>query len=148
MESQLSWIETHSWCGASLVAQTIKICVQCGMPRFDPWVWKIPWRREWLPIPVFLPGEFHGQRNPWGRKESDRTEPLTLNTAGEAELLRAEKNTHFGIRIWIVIICVLSLWNQEHVTLPTHQHVHQSGSSPELQCPEILLGFHYVVMMG
>ena len=23
----------------------------------------IPWRREWLPTPVFLPGEFHGQRN-------------------------------------------------------------------------------------
>ena len=26
-------------------------------PRFDHWVWKIPWRREWLPIPVFLPGK-------------------------------------------------------------------------------------------
>ena len=26
-----------------------------------PWVGKIPWRREWLPTPVFLPGEFHGQ---------------------------------------------------------------------------------------
>ena len=23
---------------------------------------KIPWRREWKPTPVFLPGEFHGQR--------------------------------------------------------------------------------------
>ena len=22
---------------------------------------KIPWRREWPPTPVFLPGEFHGQ---------------------------------------------------------------------------------------
>ena len=30
---------------------------------FDPWVGKIPWRREWLPTPVFLPGEFHGQRS-------------------------------------------------------------------------------------
>ena len=29
---------------------------------FDPWVGKIPWRRKWLPIPVFLPVEFHGQR--------------------------------------------------------------------------------------
>ena len=48
-------------------------------PRFDPWVGKMPWRREWQPIPVFLPGESHGQRNlagysPWGRKESDMTE--------------------------------------------------------------------------
>ena len=22
-----------------------------------------PWRREWLPTPVFLPGESHGQRS-------------------------------------------------------------------------------------
>jgi len=32
-----------------------------AMPK--TWVGKIPWRREWLPIPVFLPGEFHGQRS-------------------------------------------------------------------------------------
>ena len=30
--------------------------------RFDPWVAKIPWRREWLPNPVLLSGEVHGQR--------------------------------------------------------------------------------------
>ena len=29
----------------------------------DAWVRKMPWRREWLPTPVFLPGEFHGQRS-------------------------------------------------------------------------------------
>ena len=29
---------------------------------FDPWVEKIPWRREYQPTPVFLPGKFHGQR--------------------------------------------------------------------------------------
>ena len=38
---------------------------------FDPWVRKIPWRREWLPTPAFLPGEFYRRRslagyNPWG----------------------------------------------------------------------------------
>ena len=27
------------------------------------WVRKIPWRREWQPTPVFLPGDFHGQRS-------------------------------------------------------------------------------------
>ena len=31
--------------------------------RFDPWAKKIPWRREWQPTPVFLPGQPHGQRN-------------------------------------------------------------------------------------
>ena len=30
---------------------------------FDPWVWKIPWRRKWQPTPVFLPGESYGQRS-------------------------------------------------------------------------------------
>ena len=31
--------------------------------RFDPWVGMFSWRREWLPTPVFLSGEFHGQRS-------------------------------------------------------------------------------------
>ena len=35
-----------------------RICLQCGRPGFDPWVGKIPWRRERLPTPVFWPGEF------------------------------------------------------------------------------------------
>jgi len=37
--------------------------MQCRRPRFDPWVGKISWRREWFPTPVFLLGEFHGQRS-------------------------------------------------------------------------------------
>ena len=41
-----------------------------------------PWRRVWQPTPVFLPGEFHGERSlvsysPWDRRESDTTEQLT-----------------------------------------------------------------------
>ena len=31
--------------------------------EFHPWVGKLPWRRKWQPTPVFLPGEFHGQRS-------------------------------------------------------------------------------------
>ena len=57
------------------------IFLQCRRPGFDLWVRKAPWRKECLPIPVFLPGEFHGQRSlvgysPWGCKESDMTEQL------------------------------------------------------------------------
>jgi len=40
---------------------------------FDPWVGKIPWRRERLPTPVFWPGEFHGLYSPWSCKESATT---------------------------------------------------------------------------
>ena len=48
---------------------------RCG---FSPWVGKISWRRKWQSTPVFLPGEFHGQRSlavysPWDREESDVT---------------------------------------------------------------------------
>ena len=40
---------------------------------------KIPQRREWQPTPVFLPGEFYGEKilvgyRPWGCKEWNMTE--------------------------------------------------------------------------
>ena len=70
------------------------MCLQCGRPRFDPWVGKIPWRRKWQPTPVFLPGEFHGQKslvgyNPWGCKELDTTEGLSLTRFVTAFLLKS-----------------------------------------------------------
>ena len=42
----------------------------------DPWVGKIPWRKEWRATPEFLPGESHGLRSlvgygPLGRKETN-----------------------------------------------------------------------------
>ena len=56
---------------ASLVAPVVK-----NLPAMqETWVWSLgqedPWRREWQPTPVFLPGEFHGWRSlagysPWG----------------------------------------------------------------------------------
>ena len=54
--------------------------LQCRRPRFDPQVGNISWRREWLPTPVSLPGESHGQRSLAGMscKELDTTE--TTNT--------------------------------------------------------------------
>ena len=44
---------------------------------FDPWVGKSPWRRKWQSTPVFLPGEFHGERSLVGYKESDTIEWLS-----------------------------------------------------------------------
>ena len=51
-----------------------RICLQCERPRFNPQVGKTPWRREWQPTPVFLPGKSHGQRSlagysPWSHKK-------------------------------------------------------------------------------
>ena len=61
------------------MAQLVKNRLQWGRPGFHPWVGKIPWRRERLPTPVFWPGEFHGPYSPWGCKESDTTERLSLS---------------------------------------------------------------------
>ena len=50
---------------------------------WETWVqslsWKDPLEKEWLPTPVFWPGEFHGQRSlagysPWDCEELDMTE--------------------------------------------------------------------------
>ena len=63
----------HLNIGDSQLAQWSRICLQYRRPGFYPWIGKISWRREWQPTPVFLPGEFLGQRSlvgysPWGHK--------------------------------------------------------------------------------
>ena len=52
---------------------------QCRRQRFDPWVKKIPRRRQWQPTAVFLPGKSHGQRSlagysSWGHRAGDNLE--------------------------------------------------------------------------
>ena len=53
-----------------------------GDPGWIPGLGRSPGDWKWLPTPVFLPGESHGQKNlvgysPWGCKESHTTERLT-----------------------------------------------------------------------
>ena len=63
--------------------------------NFDPWVGKIPCRRQRQLTPAFFPGESHGQRSlmgcsPWGRKRvehdavtnNNRSMSYTLNLIG------------------------------------------------------------------
>ena len=65
----------YSW--ASLVAQLVKNPPAMWETSVRSLVGKILWKREWLPTPVFWPGEFHGLYSPWGHKESDTTERLS-----------------------------------------------------------------------
>ena len=74
---------------ASQVAQLVKNppAMWTRRSQFNSWVGKICWRREWLPTLAFLPGEFHQQGSlesysPWGFKEWDMTEPLSLSGGG------------------------------------------------------------------
>ena len=60
-------------------AQLVNNPSECRRPWFDSWVGKIPWKRERLPTPVFWFREFHGLYSPWGCKELDTTERLSLS---------------------------------------------------------------------
>ena len=71
----------------SLVAQMVK--KQCRRPEFDPWIRKIPWRREWQPTPVFLPEESHGAEKPGGLQSMEsQTGGHDLVTKQQQQLTR------------------------------------------------------------
>ena len=64
---------------SSLVAQMVKNLPAMQETHVRSLDGKIPWRKEWQPTPIFLPGELHGQRSLagfslWNHKESDMTE--------------------------------------------------------------------------
>ena len=63
----------------------------------------VPWRRQWHPTPVLLPGKSHGRRrligySPWGREESDTTERLPFHFHFPA--LEKEMATHSSVLAW------------------------------------------------
>ena len=70
------------WDWGFLGGSAIKNLLQLRSRRrrwFSPWFGKIPWKRKWLPTPIFLPREFHGLKSmvshsPRGRKKSDTFE--------------------------------------------------------------------------
>ena len=67
--------ETHSSIlGLPLWLNWSKICLLCRKPGFHSWFGKIPWRRERLPNSSILV-----LYNPWGHKELDKTEGLSLS---------------------------------------------------------------------
>ena len=86
----------YSW--ASLVAQLVKDPPAMLETFVQSLVGKIPWRRERLPTLVFWPGEFHRLYSPWGRKEEDTTEWLSLHWLHELHCL------HFIRVSWTVTI--------------------------------------------
>ena len=45
------YMEVYTYTGFLGGSESKKYLLQCGRPRFDPWVRKIPWRREWQNTP-------------------------------------------------------------------------------------------------
>ena len=95
----VNWIQSQMQpVSGSVISQLLRIsfsCFPCGSddkesaynagdPYSVPVVRKVPWRREWPPTPLFLLGEFHGQRilagyNPCGCEKSDMTKRWKLS---------------------------------------------------------------------
>ena len=99
--SEFSW----GFPGGSVVKNLLANSGDIG-DRFNPWVRKIPWRREWQPTPVFLPGESHGQRSlvgysPRGHRESDMTQHAVCTlVAWFVEVVDEQKQINFT-RVWV-----------------------------------------------
>ena len=99
------------------------LSASAGNTGFNPWVRKIPWRREWPPTPVFLPGESHRQRSlagysPWGHKELDTTKRLTLSLSASISSSSASRSQMQTIG-WLALPFDLQfvLWSQQHLRL-------------------------------
>ena len=63
---------------ASLVAQMVKNLTGMWETWVRPLGWKDPLEKGKATTPVFWPREFHGLSSPWGCKELDTTEQLSL----------------------------------------------------------------------
>ena len=61
------------------MAQTVKNPPAMWETQVQSLGWEDPLRRERLPTPVFWPGVLHGLYSPWGHRESDMPERLSLS---------------------------------------------------------------------
>ena len=61
------WFDYEGFPGGTSGKEPACQCKRHKRWLFDPWVGKIPWRRAWQPMPVFLPAESHGRETWWAR---------------------------------------------------------------------------------
>ena len=101
---QWHWDRKHFY-RAFPVAQMVKSlpatrATACSVPSLS---WENRWRREWLPTPVFWPGELHEQRilagySPWAHQVPDTTEWPTHTQEGQTA--RLSEGEHKGTKWW------------------------------------------------
>ena len=101
---------------------------KCRRPGFTPWVGKICWRREWLPSPVFWPGEFHGQRN-WQATVHGVTKSqtwLSHSLSFSLFLSLSLSHTHTHTHVHIVVIASAEQWRDSAI----HNYVSILSQTP------------------
>ena len=95
--------------GIFQVAQMVKNLPT--MQETQVWSKEDPQENGMQPTPVFLSGESHGQRSqvgysPWGRRESDKTERLTLSLYFQKERSIMERGWDRQEGYLCVCVCV------------------------------------------
>ena len=103
-----NWTQLSNWTDLNWWLSRWRIHLQCRRPGIDPWVGKIPWRRERLCIPVFCPGESHGLYSPRGLKESDTNERLSLTVT-------------WCYTLTCKHLTVLLMWTQSDCLVPSYE---------------------------
>ena len=98
---------THtSVLGLPLWLSLKRIHLQFRRPGFNPWIGKIPWRRERLPTPVFWPGEFHAQSMESLRVGHDWA-TFTFTFRFLKEIMYSSTNTKCTLFYWIELLSVI-----------------------------------------
>ena len=142
-------IFTRQWRGlvstleiwTSLVSQMERNLLAMQKMGFDSWVGKIPWRSQWWLSPVFLPGEFHGQRslvgyNLWGSKVGHDwvTKPpppyvytgFPGSASGKGPAFQCRRLMSLGFKPWVRKIPWRRAWQLTPVFLPGRPHGQRS----------------------
>ena len=100
----------YSW--VFLVAELVKNPPAMRETWIRSWVGKIPWRRERLPTPVFWPRAFHGLYSPWGCKELNMTEWLSLSLFTFLNLMSNKYNLNHPNQ-YMSAICHFGNWKYD-----------------------------------
>ena len=89
------------------MAQVVKNLPAMQRPGLDPWVGKIPWRKEWQATPVFLgfPGGSDG-------KESVCNAETWVRSLGWEDPLEKGMATHSSILAWRISMDRGAWWLQ------------------------------------
>ena len=111
------YIYNYICVNASLMAQKVKnlpAMQETGVQSLDPWVRKIPWRREWLHTPVFSLGNPMDREAWWATvhkvAESDTPEHLSEHIARALKLEIPPAFTSVSELFWLSWDLRISVW--------------------------------------
>ena len=87
----------------------LRICLNCGRHEFNPWIRRIYWRKKWLPIPVFLPGNPMDKRALWATLQGSQR--VRHNWVAKTILYLLNESDNLGADI-----AFLTIWETSRIS--------------------------------